>query len=111
MKSQNFNLNFAKCLKFFSGNNINPLALLVAPLAAISLLAAAAAVAINPVLINVSLTGRKKRSTRFDDAQEDDKWNPQLQEKVHELQVRFTTSFSFFCEKNLCNFPSLVFMT
>ncbi len=99
MKSQNFNLNFAKCLKFFSGNNINPLALLVAPLAAISLLAAAAAVAINPVLINVSLTGRKKRSTRFDDAQEDDKWNPQLQEKVHELQVRFTTFFSFFCEK------------
>lgn len=53
----------------------------MAPLAAISLLAAAAAVAINPVLINVSLTGRKKRST--------DDWNPEIKEKMHELQVNF----------------------
>ena len=35
--------------------------LLVAPLAAISLLAAAAAVALNPVLVSVSLTGKKRR--------------------------------------------------
>ena len=56
----------------------------MAPLAAISLLAAAAAVAINPVLINVSLTGkRKKRSA----AEEEEEWNPELREKMHELQV------------------------
>ena len=36
------------------GGGINPLALLVAPLAAISLLAAAAAVAINPVLVSLN---------------------------------------------------------
>ena len=53
----------------------------MAPLAAISLLAAAAAVAINPVLINVSLTGRKKRST-------EEEWSPEMQEKMHELQVK-----------------------
>ena len=75
-----------KCL-FVGG--INPLALLVAPLAAISLLAAAAAVAVNPVLINVSLTGkRKKRSTsNSDDPDESSSWTPELQEKMHELQV------------------------
>ena len=41
------------------GGGINPLALLVAPLAAISLLAAAAAVAINPVLVSLSLFRNK----------------------------------------------------
>ena len=72
----------------FAGG-INPLALLVAPLAAISLLAAAAAVAVNPVLINVSLTGkRKKRSTSDSDNTDDSSsWSPELQEKMHELQV------------------------
>ena len=64
----------------------------MAPLAAISLLAAAAAVAINPVLINVSLTGkRKKRSSRVDEGE----WNPEMQEKVHELKV--SKCFAFFC--------------
>ena len=43
------------------GGGSNPLTLLVAPLAAISLLAAAAAVALNPVLVSVSLTGKKRR--------------------------------------------------
>ena len=36
----------------------NPLALLIAPLAGIALLTAAAAVAINPVLVTVSVTGK-----------------------------------------------------
>ena len=66
------------------------MALLVAPLAAISLLAAAAAVAVNPVLINVALTGkRKKRSlnSKTDDEEDPSAWNPELQEKMHELQV------------------------
>ncbi len=67
------------------GSGINPLALLVAPLAAISLLAAAAAVAINPVLVTVSFTGRKKRSLESVDESE---WNPELKEKMHEMQVR-----------------------
>ena len=55
----------------------------MAPLAAISLLAAAAAVAINPVLINVSLTGKRKKRS----AAEEEEWNPELREKMHELQV------------------------
>ena len=67
------------------------MALLVAPLAAISLLAAAAAVAVNPVLINVALTGkRRKRSARYSEKDDEDSssWNPELQEKMHELQVK-----------------------
>ena len=75
-----------------SGGGINPLALLVAPLAAISLLAAAAAVAINPVLVQVSFTGkRRKRSVTDDEINDNDQeWNPEVQEKMHELQVSFT---------------------
>ena len=75
-----------------SGGGINPLALLVAPLAAISLLAAAAAVAINPVLVQVSFTGkRRKRSTNDDENNDNDQeWNPEVQEKMHEMQVSFT---------------------
>ena len=48
-----------------SGGGINSLALLVAPLAAISLLAAAAAVAINPVLVSLYLNICKKISQIF----------------------------------------------
>ena len=88
-----------------SGGGINPLALLVAPLAAISLLAAAAAVAINPVLVQVSFTGkRRKRSVTDDENNDNDQeWNPEVQEKMHELQVSFTNvkkkknSFTFAC--------------
>ena len=73
------------------GGGINPLALLVAPLAAISLLAAAAAVAINPVLVQVSFTGkRRKRSVNDKEPfnTEDEEWNPEIQEKMHEMEVR-----------------------
>jgi hypothetical protein len=76
----------------------NPLALLVAPLAGIALLTAAAAVAINPVLVTVSLTGkRRKRSADGSEEDDDDdfssKYNldegisPELEEKIHEMQV------------------------
>lgn len=48
---------------------MNPLALLVAPLAGIALLSAAAAVALNPVLVQINVTGkRKKRSAEQDEA-------------------------------------------
>ena len=85
-----------------SGGGINPLALLVAPLAAISLLAAAAAVAINPVLVQVSFTGkRRKRSVTNDENNDNDQeWNPEVQEKMHELQVSFTyvkKKKTFYC--------------
>ena len=60
------------------GGGINPLALIIAPLVGISLLTAAVAVALNPVLVSVSLTGRKKREADLD---------PAVQQKVHEMQV------------------------
>ena len=75
----------------------NPLALLVAPLAGIALLTAAAAVAINPVLVTVSLTGkRRKRSAMTEDNDEDaaagynfdEGISPELEEKIHEMQVK-----------------------
>jgi hypothetical protein len=57
------------------------LALLVAPLAGIALLTAAAAVALNPVLVNISLAnGRKKRDARKIDAE--------VEEKIEEMKVR-----------------------
>jgi len=70
------------------GGGINPLALLVAPLAAISLLAAAAAVAINPVLVQVSFTGkRRKRSLNGEPDEDEAEWNPEIKEKMHEMEV------------------------
>ena len=47
-----------------SGGGINPLAALIAPLAGLALLGAAAAVSINPVLVQLAVIngGRKKRS-------------------------------------------------
>ena len=92
------------------GGGSNPLTLLVAPLAAISLLAAAAAVALNPVLVSVSLTGKKRRrrslfglENNFDINQSADKSRsekvsfdgqdltssitPEVQEKIDEMQV------------------------
>ena len=84
--------------------------LLVAPLAAISLLAAAAAVALNPVLVSVSLTGKKRRrrslfglehdfdsdfSTEnsrsgkvlFNGKDASSSITPEVQEKIDEMQV------------------------
>ena len=83
---------------------------MVAPLAAISLLAAAAAVALNPVLVSVSLTGKKRRrrslfglennfdtnysggesSSRklsFDGRHVPSSITPEVQEKIDEMQV------------------------
>jgi hypothetical protein len=69
----------------------NPLALLVAPLAGIALMTAAAAVAISPVLLTVSLTGkrRKRRDATATAAAEsmDDGISPELEEKIHEIEV------------------------
>ena len=64
----------------------NPLALLVAPLAGIALMTAAAAVAISPVLLTVSLTGKRRK--RRDTEEMDEGISPQLEEKMHEIQVR-----------------------
>merc|ERR1719323_669446 len=66
----------------------NPLALLIAPLAGIALLTAAAAVAINPVLVTVSVTGKRRRRRDLDTmigSQEG--ITPELEEKIHEMQV------------------------
>merc|ERR1719361_2036533 len=68
----------------------NPLALLVAPLAGIALLTAAAAVAINPVLISVSVTGKRRKRRDLDtviQANQSDGISPELEEKIHEMQV------------------------
>ncbi len=70
----------------------NPLALLVAPLAGIALMTAAAAVAISPVLLTVSLTGkrRKRRDAAAATAAAesmDDGISPELEEKIHEIEV------------------------
>lgn len=84
--------------------------LLVAPLAAISLLAAAAAVALNPVLVSVSLTGKKRRrrslfglehdfdsdfsaensrngKVLFNGQDATSSITPEVQEKIDEMQV------------------------
>ena len=70
------------------GGGLNPLALLVAPLAGIALLSAAAAVALNPVLINVSVTGkRKKRDLENDVVDQNGYFSPEMAEKLEEMQV------------------------
>ena len=92
-----------------TGGGSNPLTLLVAPLAAISLLAAAAAVALNPVLVSVSLTGKKRRRRSLFGLENDFDYNfsedatrnarslheedikksitPEVQAKIDEMQV------------------------
>jgi len=60
----------------------NPLALLIAPLAGIALLTAAAAVAINPVLVTVSITGKRRRRRDADEG-----LSPEMEEKIHEMEV------------------------
>merc|ERR1712038_1511980 len=68
----------------------NPLALLIAPLAGIALLTAAAAVAINPVLVTVSVTGKRRKRRDLDtviQANQSEGISPELEEKIHEMQV------------------------
>ena len=67
----------------------NPLALLIAPLAGIALLTAAAAVAINPVLVTVSVTGKRRKRRDLETAMGGAEGiSPELEEKIHEMQVR-----------------------
>jgi hypothetical protein len=73
----------------------NPLALLVAPLAGIALMTAAAAVAISPVLLTVSLTGKRRRRRDAETTEMDQGISPQLEEKMHEIQVRKSTPNKF----------------
>lgn len=59
--------------------SINPLAAIIAPLAGLALLAAAAAVAVNPILIElVTITGRKKRGAGLD---------KDMERNLHQLNV------------------------
>lgn len=65
----------------------------MAPLAGIALLTAAAAVAINPVLVTVSVTGKRRKRRDLDTViggQGEQGISPELEEKIHEMQV---TSF------------------
>ena len=67
----------------------NPLALLIAPLAGIALLTAAAAVAINPVLVTVSVTGKRRKRRDLDTVIGGGEGiSPELEEKIHEMQVK-----------------------
>ena len=70
------------------GSRANPLALLIAPLAGIALLTAAAAVAINPVLVTVSVTGKRRKRRDLDTVIGGQEGiSPELEEKIHEMQV------------------------
>ena len=62
---------------------LNPLSVLVAPLAALALVGAAAAVATNPVLLTVATlsSGRKRRALGGDDVA------PEIENKLHEMEV------------------------
>lgn len=73
-----------------SGKTSN-LAMVVSPLAGIAFVAAAAAVAINPVYLTLSsslLTGRKRRDlTSMINPSMADKVTPEMMRKIQELQV------------------------
>jgi len=64
-----------------SGGGINPLAAFIAPLAGLALLGAAAAVSINPVLVQLAVVGGGKRKKR--DLMSD----PNMQRKVTEIEL------------------------
>jgi hypothetical protein len=68
--------------------SINPLSALVAPLAALALLGAAAAVASNPVLMTLAVlsSGRKRRDAEMEKIGRDD-LTPELQSKLEEMEV------------------------
>jgi len=56
--------------------------------AGIALLTAAAAVAINPVLVTVSVTGKRRRRRDLDTVIGNNQGiTPELEEKIHEMQV------------------------
>jgi len=63
-----------------SGGGINPLAAFIAPLAGLALLGAAAAVSINPVLIQLAVVNGGKRKKR-------DLRDPSVQRKVTEIEL------------------------
>ena len=65
----------------------------MAPLAGIALLSAAAAVALNPVLVSVSLTNGKKRKKRDTLLHQDQYLTPQMKEKIDEIEVKEELSF------------------
>lgn len=64
-----------------TGGGINPLAAFIAPLAGLALLGAAAAVSINPVLVQLAVVngGGKKRRRRS--------LNPAIQKQMNEIQL------------------------
>lgn len=66
-------------------SSLNPLSVLVAPLAALALVGAAAAVATNPVLLTVATlsSGRKRRALSGGA----DALVPEIENKLHEMEV------------------------
>lgn len=64
---------------------INPLSLLVAPLAALALLGAAATVASNPVLLSIAVLSKRKR--RDLEQVGSDALTPEVEEKLEEMEV------------------------
>ena len=63
-----------------SANVINPLATLIAPLAALALLGAATAVALNPVLLQIAVVTGKKRRKRNAEV------DPEAERKMQEIE-------------------------
>ena len=93
----------------------SPLALLVAPLAGIALLTAAAAVAINPVLVTVSVTGKRRKRRDLDTVigGQGEGISPELEEKIHEMQVleKFMSSVpeNTNYQQQVCNIVTNIF--
>ena len=75
----------------------------MAPLAGISLLTAAAAVALNPVLVSISITGKKrrKRSLLGQDLppSNSSKLDPEVKDKIHEMEVKMGTTISLSLDR------------
>lgn len=69
-----------------SGGSVNPISALVAPLAALALLGAAAAVASSPVLMTVAVlsSGRKRRDLEQIGS---DAITPEIESKLEEMEV------------------------
>jgi len=66
---------------------INPLAAVIAPLAALALLGAATAVALNPVLVSLAvITGKKKRKRRSVITADQDDLDPKSKRQLEEMQ-------------------------
>ena len=100
------------CIAAPASGGANPLALLIAPLAGIALLTAAAAVAINPVLVTVSVTGKRRRRRDLDTVIGNNQGiTPELEEKIHEMQVIIhlisVCNLNLLCEKCCLNLTPL----